>query len=72
MNSSSSFVVRGVSLDGTEVFYTGRAGEGWVSGDRGQAFTYQSLEGARRQAGKFNSFTALHGYHFMVPVGDAQ
>lgn len=48
------FVLRGVDLEGNVSFYTGRAGQGWLSADKAEAFGYEALEGARRKAMTFN------------------
>lgn len=63
-----SFAIRGVRENGGVVWFTGRAGEGFVSEERGEAFESFSLEGARRRAMSLNAMTAVHGIHFMVPV----
>lgn len=65
------FPIRGVRVDGSEVWFTGRAGQGFVSTDRAEAFVALSLDGARAKAVKLNEMTALHGVRFMVPTGDA-
>ena len=63
-------LILGTTADGAEVFYTGRAGDGWVSADVKEAFRYDSLEQARRKAMIFNQATPLHGIRFMVPCGE--
>lgn len=45
--------------------YTGRAGEGWLSANQAEAFTY-SREGAEHKAEIFNRATCLHGLTFKV------
>lgn len=66
------FIVRGLSTDGGEVFYTGRAGNGWVSNDRNEAFVYTSQDEARRKALNFNRMEPLHGFRFIaIGVGSA-
>ncbi len=64
------FPIRGVRSDGSEVWFTGRAGQGFVSADRAEAFVALSLNGARAKAAKLNEMTALHGVRFMVPVSE--
>lgn len=59
-------ILRGLDSNGREVFWTGRTGDFWVSEDRSEAFAALSLEGARRQATKFNAFTELHGLWFVA------
>lgn len=56
-------VVRMVSQDGQVFFYTGRAGSGWVSQNLSDAFTYQTIEGARNKACVINRMTPIHGFH---------
>jgi hypothetical protein len=65
---ASISLVRGVKADGTEVFYTGRAGDGFVSPDRADAFYGYTLEGARRQAAVLNQGTGIHGIRFVAVV----
>lgn len=40
------YLIRGLKADSAEVWYTGRAGDGWVSGDKREAFACLTLEGA--------------------------
>ena len=47
-------------------YYTGKAGNGWVSSDLTQAFQYYSLQFARIRARQHNACTSLHGLHFIV------
>lgn len=58
-------VVRGVTKSGSVVFYTGKAGEAWVSTDMSDAFPY-SESGARAKASMFNRMTEIHGIHFIA------
>lgn len=58
-------ILRALDKDGNEFFYTGRAGEGWISANMGEAFPY-SLEGARNKAIRFNEAAALHGLWFIA------
>lgn len=51
----ATYVLRGLDPDGQEHFYTGKAGEGYVSKNINDAFPYQTIEGARRKAGVLNS-----------------
>ena len=48
-------------------YYTGRAGEAWVSADRSQAFSLGAGE-AQRKAALFNSRAILTGLTFEVDV----
>jgi hypothetical protein len=58
-------IVRGLTRDGKEVFYTGRAGDAFVSPDRFQAFECETIATARERAKRFNRYTEIHGIHFI-------
>jgi hypothetical protein len=61
-----TYILRALDQNGEEFFYTGRAGERWVSKDRNAAFTY-SLEGsAQCKAMYLNEAIQLHGLQFIV------
>ncbi len=60
---NETYAVRGLTELGRELFYTGKAGDKWVSMEQSAAFTY-SLEGAQRKALMFNRTTELHGLRF--------
>jgi hypothetical protein len=60
----TTFILRALNANGAEFFYTGRAGDGWVSKDAAEAFTYSLLEGAENAAKRHNKFTELHGLRF--------
>lgn len=45
-------------------YYTGRAGEGFVSRSRADAFTGYSMEGAKNRAQNLNAGTGAHGITF--------
>ena len=67
------YMIRGITKEGKEVFYTGRAGEGWVHPNPGEAFRPYSKEGAQRKAAQFNRMTAVHGVRFVAfPCGDIE
>ena len=38
--NTENVLVRGLDSNGNQFFYTGRAGEGWVSPDQSDAFKY--------------------------------
>lgn len=59
-------VLRAVDDRGNAKFYTGRAGQDWLSADVREAFRGYSLEGARRKAMTFNAGMALHGWRFVA------
>ena len=62
--------VIGRTQTGETVFYTGRAGDGFVSSDPKDAFLYQSVDAARGRAKSLNGGTPLHGIWFVACVGD--
>lgn len=68
MTNETSYILRGVNPQGEEFWYTGRAGEAWVSRDRREAFTYPGfgLSAARDRAKGFNRRVALHGLWFIA------
>jgi len=51
-----------------ELYYTGRAGEGWVSPDRSEAFIFSSWEHASGRCAAFNKYQPVHGLIFEVRV----
>lgn len=63
--TGSKFIVFSPSRSLT-VFYTGRAGAGWVSSAKTEAFTYSTRTEAERKAALFNRATVLHGLVFEV------
>jgi hypothetical protein len=62
----TKYILRGVNSDGGEFFYTGKAGDGWVSEDRNEAFDYRTEEVANDKAMTLNQFCPVHGYWFMA------
>jgi hypothetical protein len=60
------YILRGLNADGDEFFYTGRAGSGWISKDRNEAFGYWTEQMARGKAMSFNQFCPLHGLWFVA------
>lgn len=65
------YIVQGRTKEGETVYYTGKAGAGFVSSVYGEAFTYSTLERARKRATMLNVGRDVHEIHFMVPVGEA-
>lgn len=67
---TNNFVVRGIDKNGNEAFYTGRAGDGWLTTSDlhtspAEAFTYATLEGARNKATSLNRMSDIHGWRFV-------
>ena len=60
------FILRGLNANGSEVFYTGKAGDGWISEHRGASFGYVSQHIASEKAKLFNSRVSLTGVWFIV------
>jgi len=60
----------GRTAEGGTLWYTGRAGEGFVSTNPKEAFLGYSLEGARNCAARLNRMTPVHGIRFVACVGD--
>lgn len=61
--------IKGVDAQGKTVWYTGRAGAGFVSPDKGEAFLGYNGEGAARQAKSLNRGSAIHGIRFEADLG---
>jgi hypothetical protein len=61
--------VTGVNKDGIRVWYTGKAGEAFVSTNHADAFLGYDLHGARRRAEILNRMTPIHGIRFMAVAG---
>jgi hypothetical protein len=66
MQQQSLAFLRALDASGNEFFWTGRAGEAWVSPRREEALVAFSLEGARAKALQFNQRMALHGLRFVA------
>jgi hypothetical protein len=64
------YTVVGRDANGNTLYYTGKAGQGFVSTVAAAAFSYPSLESARRRATNLNQMTEIHGIRFIVPVGE--
>jgi hypothetical protein len=70
---ADGFAIRGLNQHGLEFWYTGFAGDAWVSRDPEEALVYQTLEEARRKAAQLNVYDSeLTGLRFMVPVGEKE
>lgn len=68
-----TYILRGLDQNGETFYYTGRAGEGWLTRDTREAFTYTSQAMARSRAQNFNRHEALHGMWFIpMPAGAVQ
>ncbi len=62
----TAYPIRGVDDNGLEFWYTGKAGEAFVSRNRYDAFMGYELEGAQRVAKNLNRMSALHGLRFVA------
>ena len=67
---STKHIVRGLRRNGDEVFYTGRAGTGFVSPDVRDAFVYISHPSARNRATTLNHTEPIHGIWFIAMQAD--
>lgn len=75
MTSAADLVfvpIRAVNALGAEFWYTGRAGDGWVSPNRSDAFLGYNLIGARRFAMQQNKYTTLHGLRFVAVTSELE
>lgn len=62
----NAYFVHGRDRNGNRVYYTGRAGAGFISPDGNEAFRYDSRQAAQARAMNLNRMTAAHGVHFTV------
>lgn len=69
---AAEYKVIGRTREGETVYYTGRAGQAFVSKQAEEAFGYDGLEAARRRATNLNQMTEIHGIRFIVPVGERE
>ena len=65
-----NYLIIGRTENGSTVYYSGRAGNSFVTNEISEAFTYPSLESARRRATYLNAMTEIHGIRFFVPTGE--
>lgn len=65
-SNAGMYIVRGLTADGAEVFYTGRAGDKFISPCRTASFGYVSQLQARNRAKNLNGMTAIHGVWFIA------
>lgn len=62
------YAVKGVDAHGKQVWYTGRAGDQFISYDRNDAYLGFSAEGASHKATVLNRGTAFHGVRFSADI----
>lgn len=60
------FIVEGKTKNGDAVYYTGRAGNGFVSKNKSVAFLYQTKGAATLRVSSLNAGSPLHGIRFYV------
>lgn len=62
------YILRAIDVIGTVRFYTGKAGEGWLSENPADSFGYETLAGATRKAILFNRQYGSNDWRF-IPLG---
>lgn len=72
MNAPATHLLRGTTSTGAIVYYTGAAGDGFVSPDFGRAFVGWYLSGAEHKARVLNRGTAFHGITFEPAEADTE
>ena len=60
------YIVRGRTVEGNEVFYTGKAGQAFISTLRGESFGYTSQWQAQARAKNLNCMSDIHGVLFIA------
>lgn len=64
---TEKFALLGIAPGGSEYFYyTGKAGEGWISKKLSDAFLYDTRESAIRKTIVFNKTTPVHSLNFVA------
>lgn len=61
-----SYILRGITRDGDVVFYTGGAGDRWLTPNKAEAFRYSTLSTAQNRALRFNEMEPVHGVRFLA------
>lgn len=64
MSDPATHLVQGTTRDGQRVYYTGCAGDAFVSPERARAFVGWYETGAVRVAERLNKGTPFHGISF--------
>lgn len=64
INPPATHLVAGVDQSGRRLFYTGAAGEAFISTERDRAFVGWYESGAQAVAARLNRGTMLHGIRF--------
>lgn len=60
-------VIKATNRHNGEVkYYSGGAGDNWLTDDIRQAFNYRSYSVPEFKAAKFNQYSVIHGYNFEV------
>jgi hypothetical protein len=59
------FVVQGVTNEGAEVYYTGKAGQEFVTSARGESFGYTTAAQAENRVRNLNRMSEVHGIRFV-------
>ena len=68
MSEPRHWILASARETGEVVYYTGRAGPGWV-GSREEAFAYLSVGHARERARAMSRMAPLHGFEWIaVPI----
>lgn len=72
LQQQTGIPVKAIDKDGRVFWWTGKAGEAFVSPNRADAFVGFNVEGARRVASRHNANTALHGLRFIAVTAEAE
>ena len=62
------YILRAIDVTGTVRFYTGKAGQEWLSERPVDSFGYETLAGATRKANLFNRQYGSNDWRF-IPLG---
>jgi hypothetical protein len=62
--------IKALDSNGNVFWWTGKAGQAWVSPNQSDAFLGLNIEGARAKALQFNRMSEIHGLRFIAVCAD--
>jgi hypothetical protein len=62
--------IKALDSNGNVFWWTGKAGQDWVSPSQADAFLGLNIEGARAKALQFNRRSDIHGLRFIAVCAD--
>jgi hypothetical protein len=65
-------MIKAIDAAGNVFWYTGKAGQEWVSPNQADAWNDYTLEYARHRAAQFNRMSSVHGLYFLAVVPNSE